>query len=59
LCELLSESMDKGNDFVSLYFLIKENNGRVIEAAGENLHELADLGILLDDEDDKSKYDRR
>jgi hypothetical protein len=51
--------MDKVNDFVSLYFLIKENNGRVIEAAGENLHELADLGILLDDEGDKLKYDKR
>lgn len=31
---------------------MKENNGRIIEAAGENGTDLADLGILLDDEAD-------
>jgi hypothetical protein len=34
----------------------------VIEAAGENMNDLADLGILLDDEDDthdKTKSDKR
>jgi 4-hydroxyphenylpyruvate dioxygenase-like putative hemolysin len=39
--------------------LIKENNGLMIETAGENLSELAELGILLDDEADKSKLDIR
>ncbi|CAF3756650.1 unnamed protein product, partial [Rotaria sp. Silwood1] len=32
-----------------------ENNGRVIEAAGENAAELCKLGILLDDEADSWK----
>jgi len=31
-------------------YYLKENNGRVIEAAGEILNDLAELGILLDDE---------
>lgn len=31
----------------------------MIEAAGENVNDLAELGILLDDEADKSKSDKR
>ncbi|CAF4704260.1 unnamed protein product [Rotaria sp. Silwood1] len=33
-------------------YYLKENNGHVIEEAGEDVNELAELGILLDDEDD-------
>jgi hypothetical protein len=36
-----------------IYF--KENNGAVIEAAGESAAELSELGILLDDEADGDK----
>lgn len=36
-------------------YYLKENNGHVIESVGENLKELADLGILLDNEGDQMK----
>ncbi|CAF1556024.1 unnamed protein product, partial [Rotaria magnacalcarata] len=31
-------------------YYLQENNGRVIEEAAENISELAELGILLDNE---------
>lgn len=40
--------------FDLVFIVIKENNGHVIEDVGENVAELAELGILLDDEVDKS-----
>ncbi|UJR21201.1 hypothetical protein I4U23_024298 [Adineta vaga] len=43
-------------------YYLKENNGHVIEAAGENVNELAVLGILLDNEngaDDESSAKQR
>ncbi|CAF2411176.1 unnamed protein product [Rotaria sp. Silwood2] len=43
-------------------YYLNENNGHVIEAAGENVSELAELGILLDDEDaniEKSKLNKK
>ncbi|CAF1270700.1 unnamed protein product [Adineta steineri] len=36
-------------------YYLKENNGYIIEATGENVSELAELGILLDDESDNQQ----
>jgi len=40
------------HDQYHTFVYLKENNGKVIEAAGESAAELSELGILLDDEAD-------
>jgi 4-hydroxyphenylpyruvate dioxygenase-like putative hemolysin len=50
--EVVRITKTNGAQFLSpcLNYYFKENNGLVIEAAGEIVSDLAELGILLDDE---------